>query len=269
MCIRDRFTNEAIQFLRRHRDRPFFLYLPYTAPHSPYQGPGDETGKLVSRDAWNRGTRAKYVEMIEDMDAQIGRVLRELQAARLADNTVVIFASDNGGTKLARNAPFSGYKGTLFEGGIRVPLIIRWPGQIKPGTVCHQSAIMMDLTASILRIAGAKPPEGRPLDGIDIISHVQQGQPARPRTLFWRARRGQRTWWAVRDGSLKYIRLRDGQTTTQWLFDLARDPAERHNLLSQRPDDVRRLRRLLAECCLLYTSPSPRDLSTSRMPSSA
>src|SRR5690606_13053004 len=113
-------------------------------------------------------------------------------------------------TSLANNGPFRGTKGTLFEGGLRVPCIVRAPGRIAPGTVSDQASITMDLTASILAMAGAQAPEDRPTDGIDILGHVAEGKDDRPRTLAWRYRRGDRTWRAIADGRLKYVELQDG-----------------------------------------------------------
>jgi N-acetylgalactosamine-6-sulfatase len=238
-------TDEAIRFVGERRTKPFFLYLAYTTPHSPYQGPKDATGKRVDAKDWGRGTRAKYVEMIEDMDTQIARLLKALKEVRADGNTVVIFASDNGGTKLGRNAPFAGHKGGLFEGGIRVPLVVRWPGTIKAGTEPSQVGMTVDLTVSLLRIAGAKPPR-RALDGIDLLRHVEEGKADQSRTLYWRAHRGQETWRAVRDKESKYIRHTAGEKQEEWLFDLSRDPGEKESLLEHRPEDVKRLKGLLA-----------------------
>ena len=161
------------------------------------------------------------------------------------ENTLVFFSSDNGATGPGSNAPFSGHKSTLYEGGIRVPCIIRWPGVIPPGVVSHQPCITMDLTVSMASAAGVKPP--RPFDGIDIVRHVASRAPSFPRTLFWRARRGQRTWRAVRDGDMKYLSLTDGEKFSEWVFDLAADPAEKQNLLKARPAEARRLKALLPD----------------------
>jgi N-acetylgalactosamine-6-sulfatase len=238
------FADEAVRFVReRNREQPFFRYLPFTTPHSPYQGPNDSAVK-VSEENFNKGTRAKYIEMVEDMDRQIGRVLAALRDQGLEENTLVLFASDNGGTGPGRNAPLSGRKGGLFEGGIRVPLVVRWPGQLKPGTESPQPCLTMDLTASLLRAGGAEL-TGRTLDGIDILRHVEDGAADIPRRMFWRARRGERTWKAARDGSLKYVRQADGDKVQEWLFDVIADPAEKQDLLARRPDDAARLRKLL------------------------
>jgi arylsulfatase A-like enzyme len=245
--LTDLITDEAAGFIRKHRDTPFFLDVSYTAPHSPYQRPGDKKDKPVPQAEWDVGTREDYAAMTEHMDKGIGEILAALDGTGIAGNTVVIFISDNGGTDKARNAPFSGGKGGLFEGGIRVPCIVRWPGILPRGMVSSHLAITMDLTASITRVAGISPPLERPFDGIDILREIERGEPPRKRTLFWRARRGERTWRAVRDGSLKYIRRKDGDKFDQFLFDLDRDPQEKTNLLAKRKADAEKLRRLLAE----------------------
>ena len=242
----DLITNESLKFLRRQDGaKPFFLYVSYTAPHSPYQGPGDRRPARVPKEKWNEGTRQGYVELVESLDKGIARILKALDDRGLSNNTLVIFASDNGGNKKARNAPFRGHKSSLFEGGIHVPFIARWPGVLPAGVDSEQLCITMDLAVSMLRAAGAKPPAGRKLDGIDILNHVATKHKDYPRTLFWRARRALRTWRAVRAGRLKYLSKQDGAQLQEWLFDLAADPAEQTDLLAARPADAARLRALL------------------------
>ncbi|MFP4057772.1 MAG: sulfatase-like hydrolase/transferase [Candidatus Brocadiia bacterium] len=242
----DLITQESVDFIRRQSHKsPFFLYVCYTAPHSPYQGPDDRKPQRVPEEQWNQGSRQDYVELVEHMDRGVGDILEALDHKGLADNTLVVFASDNGGTRQADNGPFSGHKSTLYEGGIRVPAIARWPGILPEGEVCGQPCITMDLTASIARAAGVTPPE--PFDGIDILAHAAARRPDFPRTLYWRARRADRTWRAVREGTLKYLSRQDGGELHEWLFDLADDPAEQHDLKTQRPQDFRRLKQLLAE----------------------
>jgi len=165
----------------------------------------------------------------------------------LTENTVVIFSSDNGGTGSARNAPLSRIKGSTFEGGIRVPAMVSWPGVIPKGLVSDQACITMDFSASIVRIAGATVPAGREFDGLDIIKLVENGNAPVKRTLFWRGRRGERTWRAVRDGDIKYIRQTNGKKSEEYLFDLKNDISETNNLLNERPREVKRLKKLLAD----------------------
>ena len=250
-------ANDAVSFIHNNRKRHFFLYVPFTTPHFPFQAPGDEN-VIFTKENWMAGTRQTYVKMLEDMDRQVGRILDAIKGAGLDEKTVVVFCSDHGAMKPGLNTPFNGYKGGLFEGGIRAPLIVRWPGKIKPNTTSHQVCMTMDLTKSFLRIGGAKMPGGvspdgkplsdvKPLDGIDIIAHAEQRLPEEPRTVFWRARRGDRTWKAVRDKSLKYIWKTEGGKVEHWMFNLETDAGETNNLIGSQPADLLRLQALLAQ----------------------
>jgi N-acetylgalactosamine-6-sulfatase len=246
----DLVAEEAVRFLRANGDKPFFLYVPFTAPHAPFQGPGDSRPEPLPADSplWQQGKAPPqvYAAMVGRLDEAVGKILGELEGRELGPRTLVIFTSDNGGTASARPTPFSGIKGSTFEGGIRVPCVVRWPGVLPEKTVTDQVAITMDLTASVVRAAGARPPEGRPFDGIDVLGRLEKRQPVPGRTLFWRARRGDRTWWAVREGSLKYVARQDGGRKAEYLFDLRDDPGEKTSVLSRRGEDVARIKRLLA-----------------------
>lgn len=239
-------ADDAVDFIRRHRDKPFFLYVPFTSPHFPFQAPGDEEVEF-NADNWTKGTRAKYVQLVEDLDAQIGRILKTLADEKLENKTLVVFASDNGAMAPGRNKPFRDYKSKVFEGGIRVPLIARWPGHLHPGKTSEQMCITMDLTRSFLRVAGVAEPSEPPLDGIDILRHVEENDDDFDRMLFWRGRRGERTEKAVRYGDWKYIHRFPGDgSEEEYLFNLSDDPAEEKNLLEQKPEEAQRLRKLLA-----------------------
>jgi len=241
----DLITDEGVGFIQRKAGKPFFLYVAYTAPHTPYQGPGDEKPEPVAENDYNKGSRETYATMVEQMDQGVGRILKTLDDAGLADNTLVIFMSDNGANRTGNNSPFSGYKGNLFEGGIRVPCIVKWPGVLARGAVSDQPCMTMDFSRSIVRAAGTEPPAGRAFDGMDILRAAATNRPVEQRTLFWRARRAQQTRKAVRDGSLKYIHLQDGDDVKEYLFDLERDPAEKNNILNKQPESVLRLKNLL------------------------
>src|SRR5262249_13632167 len=149
----DLVAEEAVRFVRDHKDRPFFLYVPFTAPHAPFQGPKDGLPKPLPADSplWkqNQAPPAVYAAMVERLDEAVGRILAALEENQLAAQTLVIFTSDNGGTPSARPTPFRGFKGGLFEGGVRVPCLVRWPGVLPVKTTSDQVAITMDLTASI------------------------------------------------------------------------------------------------------------------------
>jgi len=171
------------------------------------------------------GTHADYVAMLENADEGIGRVLATLDRLGLARNTLVVFTNDNGGEWLSRNAPLFNRKGTLWEGGIRVPAIFRWPGHLPAGVVSPQVGITMDLTASFLAAAGATPPASYRPEGMDLLPLLGERRTVE-RTLFWRALPPFGVQRAVRRGRWKY--LRDGQN--EFLFDVAADPGERNDL---------------------------------------
>ncbi len=239
-------TEDSIGFIERNKAKPFFLYIPHECPHLPHQGP-DDREKVVNEANWNRPDQATYIAMLEDLDTQVGRILAAIDKAGIADNTVVVFASDNGGIASTSNlAKLRGAKSTTFEGGIRVPLIVRWPGHVQPGVVSHQVSATFDLTASFLALAGVDTSRLN-LDGMDIIGHLTQGNADFPRTLFWRGKRGDKTWWAVRAGDLKYVRHTKAGHTEDWLFDLENDAEEQHTLLETQAETAAKLKRKLVD----------------------
>jgi N-acetylgalactosamine-6-sulfatase len=249
----DMITDGATSFLRKHpEEKPFFLYLPYNAPSAPFQHPDRKpdkpkvSTKWDSKD-WQAGTRDVLRLMIQRLDQGVGQVLQTLEEMGHTDNTLVIFCSDNGAYPIAAsNAPFRGHASELLEGGIHVACMARWPGKLPAGIVDDRFVMTFDLTASILAAADLTPPADRPLDGIDVLGQIAAGRPPQPRTLYWRSRRAERTWKAVRDGDLKYVSFDDAGTFDEWLFDLSRDPGEESDLLGTRPDDAARLKQLLA-----------------------
>lgn len=247
----DLLTDEAIGFLEQPRDKPFLLYVPFTCPHSPFQGPDDHKENPLPLDSplWKQGSAPPdvYIAMIERMDACIGRLLDTLDELNMTENTLVIFAGDNGGTRSARNAPYSGYKGSTYEGGIRVPGIVRWPGHLAAGSESTQPCMTFDFTKSIARVAGASEPVDQPFDGIDIVKHLAAGSADQKRSLYWRKPRGDSLWKGFRDGDLKWISQRKGERVEESLFDLSSDPAEQHNLREEQPEEFARLKGLYDE----------------------
>ena len=236
-------TDSSISFIERNKDTPFFLFVSHECPHFPFQGPKD-VKKEINKTNWMKPDAETYVAMLEDLDSEVGRLLRVLDKHKLTDNTLVIFVSDNGGFSGAANmGPFSGAKSTTMEGGIRVPLIMRWPGKIRSGTISDQVCMTFDLTRSIIILTQSNAPEMQ-LDGFDLVNHISKRKPDFSRTLFWRGKRGERTWSAVRDGDLKFVRKTEGQTQ-EWLFDLSKDLGEKNDLSSARPSQVARLKKLL------------------------
>ncbi len=242
-------AERAVEYLGRKtfaERPPLFLYLPFSVPHFPFQGPDDEKAGVLPDDQWTVGTREKFVEMLEEMDAGVGRVLKALEENGMVENTLVVYASDHGAMAPGLNTPFRDYKGTLFEGGIRVPCIARWPKKIGAGGESAQMCSLMDWTASFLRVGGAGIPGGGELDGIDILKHLENGTGKFERTFFWRDRRGERTWWAVRHGDAKYVRRTEGAVTEEWLFDLGTDAAETEDLFSENEEIATELKKMLA-----------------------
>ena len=247
--LTDEITRRAEAFIEQRASGPFFLEVAYNATHWPYQRPDLPEGRRGWDHYRETGTREDYIAMLERADQGVGRILDALDRLKLAQNTLVIFTSDNGGEWLSRNVPLFHRKSTLWEGGIRVPLLLRWPARLAAGTVSSQVGITMDLTASILAAAGAKPPESYRPDGIDLVGLLQKGT-AVDRALFWRmppapgaAGTPPVTQRAVRRGNWKYIDDR-GQYL---LFNLQADPGERHDVAQQHADVVRELRTLVAK----------------------
>jgi len=233
----------ALEFLDAMKGKPFFLYVAFNAPHWPNQGP-DDGSKEVTLKGWAQGTRETYVKMVEAMDASIGEILAALERQGLATNTLVVFASDNGGDRFSRNYPLSHGKGTLGEGGIRVPCIARWPGKIPAGKVSKQVGIMMDWPATILNLACAKPAKDRPLDGKDLLPILAGEKRGVKRTLFWRrvGPNGVKTHRAVRDGNWKFIDERNGK---QQLYNLTEDIGEKNNLADEQKSKAAKMEKLL------------------------
>ena len=239
----DLIAEEAVAFINRHTEEPFFLYLPFNAPHDPYQGPNDAAtaGDQVLTRETNR-TREKYKEMVESLDENIGEVIAHLKKTGMADNTIVFFMSDNGGLPVvARNAPFSGFKTELWEGGIRTSLLAWGPGRIEAGRTIDEPVIGMDLFPTAIEMASATIPEGRTVDGVSLAPLLWgEKQELESRTLFFRyednAGNVQRA--AVQDG-YKYLRDKKGQ---EYLFDLTTDPGEKADLREKYPERLAELK---------------------------
>jgi arylsulfatase A-like enzyme len=224
---------------------PYFLSLHYTAPHWPWSAPSVEPAarqrELVRTELTEGGNTRIYGEMMQCLDAGIGRVLDSVRAHPRGDNTLVIFTSDNGGERFSKIWPFVGRKFDLLEGGLRVPQICRWPGRIAPGAVTNQVCITMDLSATCLNAAGVSPAAEYPLDGINLLPVLTGQAVESERTLFWRMRhRYQR---AVRRGAWKYLRVAE----REFLFDIEFDPRERGDLASKDPALLAELRALWEE----------------------
>jgi arylsulfatase A-like enzyme len=242
----DILMERAGAFLQRKHRAPWLLNLNFTAPHWPWESREDKalSDKLTARmkggekgvlGHFDGGSLATYQKMVEQLDDAIGKVLGALRRSGQAENTVVFFASDNGGERFSYNWPFSGGKGTVLEGGIRVPTILSWPGKLKPRQVSAQPVVTMDWTATFIALAGAQPDPEFLLDGHSLMETLLRGSTLPPRDLFWRMA-GER---ALRRGDLKYVRLNDG---VDRLTDLGSDVREQANLARERPKDLAALR---------------------------
>jgi arylsulfatase A-like enzyme len=248
--ITDLITARAVDTIRAHaaRREAFYLSVHYTAPHWPWEGPGDEAVSRNLTDLFHRdgGSSRVFAQMVSSLDAGVQRILAALDDAQVADDTLVVFTSDNGGERFSDMGPFTGRKGGVHEGSQRVPALVRYPRALPAGTVSAQVATTFDWTATLLAAAGVSPDPAYPLDGIDLLPLLATAGRAepRPRQLFWRIR-GQR---AARDGDLKYLRLPAGEdestasTATERLFDLSKDVGEQVDLSAERPEALAGLR---------------------------
>ena len=233
------FSERAVEFVKRPRSKPFFLTLWYNAPHWPWEGPddkylSDEIAGYDSHRTWiETGTSDNYAEVVKSMDAGIGSVLKALEEKGLDKNTLVIFSSDQGGDEMAYFGPYR--RGRLHEGGIKVPLIMSWPGVVLRNHVSEQVNIHFDISATILSMAGTKPDPNYPTDGDDLSKVFQDKKKEYPRKLFWRhsgnPRPGIPFQKAMRDGKWKYLKV----GKQEFLYDLSKDINEANDLKERYP----------------------------------
>ncbi|MFN4176071.1 sulfatase-like hydrolase/transferase [Phenylobacterium sp.] len=234
----DYLTDEAVTAIRANRNRPFFMYLAYNAPHTPLQATKADYDALPQI----KDHRLRvYGAMVRNLDRNIGRVLAELKAQGLDDNTLVIFTSDNGGAHYVGlpdlNRPYRGWKATFFEGGVHVPFFMRWPAKLPAGGRFESPVAHVDIFATAAGAAGAALPNDRPIDGVDLAPYLTAGGAAGglDRTLYWRSGR----YKMVMSGGWKLQVAEEPKAV--WLFDLKTDPTERRNLAKANPEKVREL----------------------------
>jgi arylsulfatase A len=235
--LTDHLARRSADFIKRQKDKPFFLYLAFNAVHWPFQRP-NRPDTVRTRETWFDGERSDYIEMMHSVDAAVGQVLNTLDQQGVARDTLVIFTSDNGGERLSDNGPYFNTKGTLWEGGIHTPGLARWPAALPKGKVSNQVAITMDWTATILAAAGVKPE--RELDGINLLPILQGKQAVQDRTLCWRIDRAGFRQQAIRSGKWKLVT--QPTSVSLLLFDLERDPGERRNLFYENQAKAAELR---------------------------
>jgi arylsulfatase A-like enzyme len=248
--LTDRLAAEAEKFIESHKGKPFFLYLPHYAVHTPLRAKKETIAKYNVKPKAGSQSNPVYAAMVESMDEAVGRVLKMLAELKLADNTLVIFTSDNGGlatteggpTGATFNAPLREGKGFLYEGGVRVPLVVRWPGHVKPGTVTNAVACSIDLFPTILGACNVPTPAGVKVDGVSLLP-VFRGEKLKDRALFWHyphyANQGGKPGGAVRKGDYKLVEFYEGGRRE--LFNVARDISESRNLAAEKPDVVKEL----------------------------
>jgi arylsulfatase A-like enzyme len=235
----DLITEHSVAFIKNNATVPFFLSVQYNAAHWPYQRPdmpstAENHAAHVQPYMENTGTREDYAAILERADQGIGMILQALDAAGLTDNTLVIFTNDNGGEWLSRTAPLFNRKGTVWEGGIRVPAIFKWPGVIPAGQLTSQVGITMDITATLLAVSKAEVPATLQLEGINLLPIITGATPNISRTLFWRTQ----TEKAVRSGDIKLVM----QSGRSYIYDVKNDVGERNDLTNRRQADARNLR---------------------------
>lgn len=256
--LTDRLTTEAIALLDRVHDRPFFLNMCYYSPHTPMEGKPDLVAHYQARIRDGMTHRnAVYAAMVHALDENIGRLLDALDRLGVADNTVVAFVSDNGGytrvingEQVTSNAPLRNGKGSLYEGGVRVPLIVRWPGRVAPGTVCTEPVVSMDLYPTLIAAMGAEadPGPGQAADGLSLLPLFDNPSADLGRdSLYFHFPHyyfATKPMGAMRHGDWKLIEhFEDGRTE---LFNLARDLGETADVAADHPDIAEDLRRRLA-----------------------
>ncbi len=236
--LTDLLNRRAVEFVRKHKDEPFFLYVPHLAVHAPWQPP-NRPQPSVTKDNMYDGDRRIYAAMLEKADEGVGMLLAELAKIGQLDNTLFVLSSDNGGERFSDSGPLFNHKTTLWEGGIRVPAIMRWPARLPKGKVVKQAGITMDLTATFAAVAGAKAAEGYAFDGINLLPILTGAQPEQTRTFYWRINRADRKQKAIRHGQWKYVQ----EGAVEMLFDLSKDIGERRDVFYQNRavfDDLKR-----------------------------
>jgi arylsulfatase A len=240
--LTDLINRRATQFIEKNAKQPFFLYVPHLAVHCPYQPPNRPLPSVTKANMYD-GDRQIYAAMVEKVDEGVGMILAELEKQGIAENTLVVLSSDNGGERYSDNSPLFHHKSTLWEGGIHVPCLMRWPKKLPKGIVTNQVGITMDLTASFAAAASVKSDSSWPFDGQNLIPILSKQSPEQERTLCWRIDRTGRQQKAVRHGRWKY--LQDGNV--EMLFDLQEDLSERRDVSYRNPSVFSDLKRRLAD----------------------
>jgi arylsulfatase A-like enzyme len=234
--LTDAFTREAVDFIQRRKDQPFFLYLAYNAVHSPLQGADKYMAQFAHIEDIHRRI---FAAMLANLDDSVGEVLDAVRRAGLENNTLIFFLSDNGGPTrelTSSNHPLRGGKGQMYEGGLRIPFMVQWKGQLPAGKVYPGFVVSVDIFATAANLGGATT---RHIDGVNLMPFLTGKNPDPPRdTFYWR--QGNKT--AFRKGPWKLVSMRHKQAKPVWeLYNIANDISETTNLAAQQPDRLNRL----------------------------
>ena len=234
--LTDRLGEEAVSFIKRHKNQPFFVYLAFNAVHAPLQAPADEIAKFHT----SNSDRNTLLAMGKRLDDAIGSVVATLKQEGVWENTLLFFISDNGGPlpQMADNTPLRGGKHQDYEGGIRVPFLVCWPAQLKPGE-SQAPVISLDILPTVLAATGTLTPDARPLDGQNILPVLRGDTAPVARNFFW-CSGGLEGWWAIRSGDWKVV----GEKAQISLFDLSKDISEKNDLAKKFPEKVAELTKL-------------------------
>jgi len=242
--LTDREADEAVNFIRRHKDKPFFLYMSHYAVHTPIQGKKNLIDKYKAKKPTNQ-KNPTYAAMVESVDGAVGAICSVLDELNLAERTIVIFTSDNGGLSgVTNNLPLRAGKGHPYEGGIREPLIIRWPKVTKAGTVSHEPVTSVDYLPTICEAAGVPLPRDRTIDGVSLLEHLKSNGTRKlsREAIFWHFphyRGGIAPYSIIRAGNWKLIKRYEGKMFE--LFNLKTDLSEKNDLSEKMPEKVKEL----------------------------
>jgi arylsulfatase A-like enzyme len=269
----DIFADQAIQFMRKHTEEPFFMHMAYYSVHAKLE----PVPEFIDKYKDQPGLNAVYASMIEKMDQGIGNILTELEALGLKENTLVLFTSDNGGiTKTSKQTPFRSGKGSYFEGGIRAPLVLRWPAQVPPNSTSNTPVIGIDYFPTFLDVANLSIPEGKKLDGVSLLPLLTQTGSIDIRALYWHFPIYLQKYASIEDDSHDALfRTRPGSALRygKWklheyfedgrieLYDLESDTGERTNLAKTHPEKAAQLKQMLNTWRTATAAPVPTELN--------
>jgi len=275
--LADFLTDRAVDFIERNKARPFFLYLAHFAVHVPHEAKAELIAKFKDKPPVGGHRDPTYAAMIASLDESVGRVMAKLDELKLAENTLIVFSSDNGGVGgyqvignpkggITDNAPLKGGKGMLYEGGVRVPFIVRWPRVARPGRVCAEPVNSVDLLPTFVEAAGGKPNPSQPLDGVSFLPLLRSAHATLSRdALYWHfpgylEGGGPGRWrttpaGSVRSGDWKLIEFfEDGRRE---LYNLRDDLGERKNLAPEKPDKAKEMHQRLIAWRKAVNAPMP------------